>query len=115
MSKKKDKDNDKNVRVLKTFEGLKISEVGEDEDLISELMQHCEMKRETDIKKIEAYSSKVRKPILNFTRMDEEQKNIMESAVKNKVHVKVEFDFEGYWEAMDAILMLTTIKSIRED
>lgn len=105
-------DRYKNVRVLKRFDS-KIGRVDEDQQF-QHLLENIPLIEETDIDKIEKYAKETNKNILNCTQMNEEEKGIVEYVNINKIHVKVEFIFHGYWETESNIVMLTSIKSIEE-
>lgn len=100
-------------RVLKNFDGIDIGNLEQNIE-VKDLAENEEFVRENRISAIEYHARNVGKRIKNYTMLTAEQKATMENAIANEIHVKVDFNFHGYWETKSEIAMLTSVNSIKE-
>lgn len=97
-------------KVLVKFDGIDIERMAKMEGYKD--LQDRPFIQQENIREIERISRMTGKPIRNLTMLSEEEKKIMDNAIKNKINVTVDFKFHGYWENEDEIVMLTTAKRI---
>lgn len=95
-------------KVLVKFDGIDIGKLGEMDEYKD--LAYLPFIKQEDIRKIERFSRRTNKPIINLTKFTEEEKQIMENAIKNEINVIVDFKFHGYWERDNTTVMLTTVK-----